>query len=375
MAGQWEPIGSKVASHDTDPLGAGSAIQQGTDTSSHFAGLGPGPGSLEALDPRGSYVGQRRRRRLFDLGDRREPRGEALGERALDSLSLPRGRTVEDEHRLPSPQQRLEEIGGHAGRVRESMDEDGPGREHPIGIRLQKVGGTAQKRPESAQLAAPHLLFGAGRHPHQGAGALHRGTAGDIGTVQAQGFESRVGMDGLQPRVQKIAGRGRDSAVAIHEISETRPEGRLLRGMALREDLGEGKPPGCRLTGPLQDFKSEAVESLNDDAGSRPVPRNHRGSMSPQAARRHHDTNGEREEGRIPAGRIEKPGQAIQDGSFGGKSAARDKDLPRRRRRSRRALRLEKAELDCHGARISRKTRHSRNQSGFPWEPTLRLLG
>jgi hypothetical protein len=77
--------------------------------------------------------------------------------------------------------------------------------------------------------------------------------------------------------------------------------------------------------------------------------------MSPQTARRHHDADGKSEEGRVPPGRVEKPGQAIQDGSFGGEGAARDEDPPRRRRRSRRALRLEKAELDGHGRRISRK--------------------
>jgi len=77
--------------------------------------------------------------------------------------------------------------------------------------------------------------------------------------------------------------------------------------------------------------------------------------MDPQAARRHHDADGKSEEGRVLPGRVEKLGQAFQDGSFGGESAARDEDPPRRRRRSRRALRLEKAELDGHGERISRK--------------------
>jgi hypothetical protein len=68
------------------------------------------------------------------------------------------------------------------------------------------------------------------------------------------------------------------------------------------------------------------VESLNEDAGSHPVPRDHRNSMSPQAARRHYDADRKREEGGIPPGRVEKPGQAIQDGSFGGESAARDEN-------------------------------------------------
>jgi hypothetical protein len=127
--------------------------------------------------------------------------------------------------------------------------------------------------------------------------------------------------------------------------------------MALREDLGEGEPPWRCLAGPLQDLESEPMESLDEDARGRPVSSDRRGSMSPQAARRHYDANGESKKGGIPPGRVEKPSQVSQDGSFGGESAARDEDPPRRRRRSRRALRLEKAELDCHGARISRKTR------------------
>ena len=271
-----------------------------------------------------------------DLGHRGEPLGEALGERALDPLPLPatggRSRTSTACRRRSSDWRRSAATPVASANPWMRTARAGSTRS---GSASSRSDARRRRDPRPPSSAAPHLLLGPGRHPHQRAGALHRGPAGHVGTVEAQRFESRIGMHRLEPGIEKVAGRGRHAAVAVHQIPEPRAQGRLLRGMALGQDLGQGKPPRSRLARPLQDLESEPMESLDEHARRRPRDRSdRRGRHEPagcaKAPRRGWGERG----GRDPAG----PRREARPGDPG-------RQLRRRERRARRGPSPEAKEV------------------------------
>jgi hypothetical protein len=187
------------------------------------------------------------------------------------------------------------------------VDRDPAGGQRVDAARVELRGGRAQQVARARQGRLPQRLPDRARRAHE------RGAPRAL-----RGREQRVGLLGLEARVEQVRDGAHDRAEAVLELAEP-AQGSLPAGCALdkeREEQLAGRPRVA------QHVERHGVQRLDADAEQRPA-----GQVVAQAARRDDDAQRCREPLRIVRRLCELLAQRVEQRALDGERAATDANL------------------------------------------------